>query len=120
MLEERKVVRLGDLGTIVTGKTPSTKVLENFGEDTPFVTPNDMDGRKTISETARYLSTSGVKTVKNAVLPAGAVMVSCIGSDMGKAAIAGRTCVTNQQINSIIVSDEWCASQPYVALSRPF
>jgi len=30
-------------------------------------------------------------------------MVSCIGSKMGKAAVAGRDCVTNQQINSIIV-----------------
>jgi len=30
-------------------------------------------------------------------------MVSCIGSDLGKAALAGRDCVTNQQINSIIV-----------------
>lgn len=30
-------------------------------------------------------------------------MVSCIGSDMGKAAIAGHDCVTNQQINCIVV-----------------
>jgi type I restriction enzyme S subunit len=30
-------------------------------------------------------------------------MVSCIGSDMGKAALAGQDCITNQQINSIVV-----------------
>ena len=30
-------------------------------------------------------------------------MVSCIGSDMGKTAIASEFCVTNQQINTIIV-----------------
>ena len=30
-------------------------------------------------------------------------MVSCLGSDMGKAAVAGRTSITNQQINSIVV-----------------
>jgi type I restriction enzyme S subunit len=30
-------------------------------------------------------------------------MVSCIGSDMGKTAIAGCDCVTNQQINSLVV-----------------
>ena len=33
-------------------------------------------------------------------------MVSCIGSDMGKTAIATNTCVTNQQINSIIVESD--------------
>ena len=32
-------------------------------------------------------------------------MVSCIGSDMGKAAIAGCDAVTNQQINSIIIGE---------------
>ncbi len=31
-------------------------------------------------------------------------MVSCIGSDLGKVAIADRECVTNQQINTIIVA----------------
>jgi len=33
-------------------------------------------------------------------------MVSCIGSDMGKTVVAGRECVTNQQINSIIVNSK--------------
>ena len=33
-------------------------------------------------------------------------MVSCIGSDMGKAAVASRDCVTNQQINSLLVDSE--------------
>jgi type I restriction enzyme S subunit len=117
MAGEWKTLRISDLGRIVTGKTPSTKVKENFGQDIPFVTPSDMDGRKTISETARSLSISGAETVKNTVLPAGAVIVSCIGSDMGKAAIAGRECVTNQQINSIIASDEWCAEYVYYDLS---
>lgn len=57
-----------------------------------------------ISETERYLSDAGRRSVGNAVIPPGAVLVSCIGSDMGKSAIAGRTSVTNQQINSVIVS----------------
>ena len=30
-------------------------------------------------------------------------MVSCIGSDMGRSAMAAKDCVTNQQINSIVV-----------------
>jgi len=44
-------------------------------------------------------------------------MVSCIGSEMGKVAIAGRDCVTNQQINSILVDDKWCADYVYYFLS---
>jgi len=44
-------------------------------------------------------------------------MVSCIGSDMGKASIAGCDAVTNQQINSIIVKDVVSADYVYYNLS---
>lgn len=109
---------LGKLGSVITGKTPSTKREDYFGGFVPFVTPKDMNGRKTISSTERYLTQAGVEAVKNSLLPANAVMVSCIGSDMGKVAIAGRECVTNQQINSIIVvNDAVCSDYVYYDLS---
>jgi type I restriction enzyme, S subunit len=95
--------RLYQLGRIVTGKTPPSNIAGSFGGRTPFVTPSDMDGRRTISQTGRFLSERGTVAMVAARVPAGAVMVSCIGSDMGKVALAGRDCVTNQQINSIIV-----------------
>lgn len=65
-----------------------------------------MQGQRIIEDVARYLSDTGAAKVRNSIIPARAVMVSCIGSDMGKAAIAGRRCVTNQQINSIIASSD--------------
>jgi type I restriction enzyme S subunit len=108
---------LGDLGRVVTGKTPLTAVEGNFGGQIPFVTPSDMDGRKTISTTARNLTEAGAASVKGSKIPAGSVMVSCIGSDMGKAAIAGCDCVTNQQINSIVVDDRFCSEFIYYNLS---
>jgi type I restriction enzyme S subunit len=106
-LQDRKVMRLDELGIIVTGKTPSTKIPDHFDGDTPFITPSDMDGRRIISKTMRYLTAKGVLSVSGAQIPKGAIMVSCIGSDMGKVAIAGRAAVTNQQINSIIVSKDF-------------
>ena len=117
MADEWNTITLGDLGRIVTGKTPLTAVEENFGGQIPFVTPSDMDGRKTISTTARYLTETGATSVKGSKIPASSVMVSCIGSDMGKAVIAGRDCVTNQQINSIIVDDHFSSEFVYYNLS---
>ncbi|MDP2829967.1 MAG: restriction endonuclease subunit S [Sulfuricellaceae bacterium] len=108
---------LGDLGRVVTGKTPLTAVEGNFGGQIPFVTPSDMDGRKAISTTARNLTEAGAASIKGAKIPAGSVMVSCIGSDMGKAVIAGRDCVTNQQINSIVVDDRFSNEFVYYNLS---
>ena len=112
-----QLLKLGDLGKIVTGKTPSTKVPEYFGGSEPFITPSDMDGRKTISRTVRYLTEEGVNAVKSAFIPAGTIIVSCIGSDMGKVACAIRNSVTNQQINSIIVSVRYSKEYVYYNLS---
>ena len=108
---------LADLGRIVTGKTPLTSVESYFGGEIPFVTPSDMKGTKTITTTARFLSQEGAASVKGSKIPTGAVMVSCIGSDMGKVAIAGRDCVTNQQINSIIVDSRFSSEFVYYSLS---
>jgi type I restriction enzyme S subunit len=103
---EWKTKTLNQLGRIVTGKTPPSSAVDAFGGNIPFITPSDMNGARTISTTARTLSTSGRSLVKNAAIPKNAVMVSCIGSDMGKAALAGTDCVTNQQINSIIIETD--------------
>ncbi|MFC1547713.1 restriction endonuclease subunit S [Candidatus Neomarinimicrobiota bacterium] len=109
---------IGNLGHIVTGKTPPTAQAGNFGNWVPFITPRDMDGRKTITETERYLSEQGVKAVYKALIPAGAVMVSCIGSDMGKVAISASRSVTNQQINSVVVSKGHSHQFVYYNLSK--
>jgi len=76
-----------------------------------------MDGSKTISRTERKLTEAGVAAVKGSFIPKGAVMVSCIGSDMGKATLAGDDCVSNQQINSIVVSENFSADFVYYNLS---
>ena len=102
MTGEWREVTFEQLGKIVTGKTPSSQHPEYFGGEIPFVTPSDFSGSRLIESTERHLTDMGSKAVKGSNIPSGAIMVSCIGSDMGKSAIAVESCVTNQQINSII------------------
>lgn len=106
MSNDWQVTTLDAIGKIVTGKTPPTSKQEYYGGDIPFITPSDMDARRTIDSTKRYLTVAGEKVVYGSVIPPKSVIVSCIGSDMGKVAICLRESVTNQQINSIIVSEE--------------
>lgn len=104
MENEWKKVKLKDLGKIVTGKTPSSKIHEPFSSHgVLFVTPRDMKGQRWITQTERYISDAGLKAVKNSFIPEDSIAVSCIGSDMGKVNILKLASVTNQQINSIIV-----------------
>ena len=94
---------LGEVGKIVTGKTPKKKNPEFFDGEHPFVKPSDLDKDIFVTDTIETLSDSGLVTVPN--LPKGAVMVTCIGN-MGKVGIAGQVVATNQQINSIIPNEE--------------
>lgn len=99
--------KIADLGKVVTGKTPSTKDKENFNGNIPFITPVDMTYNRNIFSTERCVSIKGAELVKGCILPPQTVCVSCIGSDMGKSVITTETSVTNQQINSIIVSPKY-------------
>ncbi len=90
---------LQDLGTIYTGSTPKTNDESLFGGDIPFVTPGDLGEITPIHTATRSLTEEGAKT--GTLLPAGAVLVCCIGS-LGKIGFAGRPLVTNQQINAIV------------------
>lgn len=105
MSERWRTISVSELGKIVTGKTPKTSVEEYFGGEIPFLTPSDDMESKWVNKTARSLTEKGLEKVKNNLIPAKSVCVSCIGSDLGKVTMTTRSTVTNQQINSIIVDE---------------
>ena len=98
--------KLGEVGQIVTGSTPSTKDESNYSpKEYCFVKPSDLpsQGIADIEETEYFVSQVGLS--KSRVLPAGSVLVSCIGS-IGKIGILTKEACSNQQINAIIPQDE--------------
>jgi type I restriction-modification system specificity determinant len=106
-----------DFGNVITGKTPSSDYPEDFGIDTPFITPGDFQNyNKFAIGSERRLSTMGIERLKNKILTKGSVLVTCIGSDMGKVVVASEQCITNQQINSIIVKKEFYSDYLYYCL----
>ena len=102
-MSEWKEYKLGELGTVITGKTPSSRNPEDWGEGMLFITPSDYRNyRKYANDSERKLSTIGIERLKTKVLPPKSVLVTCIGSDMGKVVMNDAHCITNQQINAII------------------
>ncbi len=96
--------RIADFGKIITGKTPSSKKPEHFGDIYPFITPTDIDGNRTIS-TERRISEAGAIKYANQMLPQYSVCFVCIGATIGKICMTKELSLTNQQINSIIVDN---------------
>jgi len=104
MIQEELLI--SDLGRIVTGKTPSTKKPEMFDGQYAFVTPTDLDWKSyNVRSTERTVSDAAKDAFRNQFIPAGSVMVTCIGATIGKCGIATDECLTNQQINSIVPAD---------------
>ena len=98
--EQRK---LGELGEILTGSTPSTSNSAYYSEDgIPWVTPTDIN-ELTISDTPRKLSEEGAKVGR--VVPANTILCTCIAS-IGKNALLTVKGSFNQQINSLTPSAE--------------
>ena len=90
--------RLGDIGKILTGNTPSKGERAFYGNDFPFFKPNDLDIGK-VQTSLNSLSVLGYKQARK--VPKGSILVTCIGS-IGKTGITQVEGAFNQQINAII------------------
>ena len=97
--------RVDSIGKVVTGKTPSTSNPRYFEGPYLFVKTPDMHGNVFIFETEEELSQDGLSSQSAQTIPEGSICVSCIGTS-GIVSITTTKCQTNQQINSVILSDQ--------------
>ncbi len=103
--ESWEIVQIKQLGLVVTGSTPKTankKFYENGIR--LWASPSDLGKSKEIKNTATKLSDLGFEQTR--ILPARSILVTCIGSTIGKIGIAYEEMSTNQQINSVVCNEE--------------
>lgn len=89
---------VGEVGTSITGNTPSKKDESNYGDFMPFVKPPELQHCE-ISSASDNLSEKGAQLAR--ILPPNSVLVSCIGN-LGKTGINKIPVAFNQQINAVI------------------
>ena len=92
---------LAEIGTVVTGKTPSTSRRDYYGGDVPFITPTELHAGRTVGPSAKTLSEAGLQSIKGSILEGTSVLVGCIGWDIGNVAMTNDRCASNQQINAV-------------------
>ena len=108
--EQRK---LGDLGTITTGNTPSTSISDYYSDDgIMWVTPTDINENITF-ESARKLSELGQQVAR--VVSKNTILVTCIAS-IGKNTMLGNIGSFNQQINGLTPNEK--KYDPYFLLTE--
>ncbi len=94
-----EVKKLGEIGEIVTGSTPSKSNLDFYGKDYPFFKPSDFEQGYFLEKAGDNLSKLGFDKARQ--LPPKTILVVCIGS-LGKVALTRVIGSCNQQINAII------------------
>ena len=116
---EWKKCIIQDYGEVITGNTPPTNNAEYYNNGSYlWASPADLGTGKKINDTKTKLSESGFK--KTRIIPKGSILVTCIGSTIGKMGMAVETMSSNQQINSIIVNEKSNNDFVYYAISRAF
>lgn len=109
--------RLGEVGRVVTGTTPSKGNKSFYGGEWPFYKPADLNqGRNTI-ESGDSLTEAGWQNARQ--LPANSVLVTCIGATLGKTGIIRRDGSCNQQINAIVCNESALPEYVYYSILSP-
>jgi len=105
--------KLGDIGTITTGSTPSTSIPDYYSDDgIIWVTPTDIIENITF-ESARKLSELGQQVGR--VVPKNTILITCIAS-IGKNTMLVNTGSFNQQINGLTPNEN--KYEPYFLLTE--
>lgn len=111
--EQRKI---SEIGNIVTGTTPSTFDLENYGGKYLFAGPGDIQDNRYVTETCTCLSEKGFTLSRP--IRKGSTLVVCIGSTIGKTAQLSSVGTTNQQINSVEPFESYDEDFIYITLKK--
>jgi len=101
-----KTYKLSELGTIITGNTPSTKVKEYYdSNDIKFIKPNDIPSGTNmyLDQSNNYISEKAREKAR--LVPMNSVLVTCIGV-IGKVSVTKEEVAFNQQINAIVPNEK--------------
>ncbi len=110
-----EVVRLGEVGQIITGNTPSKKVAEYWENGTiDFIKPPDLKNGLVNTATER-ISKRALEVAR--ILEGESILVSCIGI-IGKVGYATKLLAFNQQINAVVPNDKIYGMYLFYALQH--
>ncbi len=100
-------VKISDLGQVVGGATPSTKVDKYYNGDISWITPKDLSDFKGryIVRGERNITKAGMDSCSTQLLPKNTVLFSS-RAPIGYVAIAEKEMCTNQGFKSVIPNED--------------
>jgi len=103
-----EVVKMSDIGQIITGNTPSRKSPEYYGSNIEWIKSGNINTPyHYLTQAEECLSEQGAQVGRT--VPRNSILVTCIAGSkdcIGNIAIADREVAFNQQINAIVPNEK--------------
>lgn len=115
--EGYELVKVSELGTILTGNTPLKNNADFFGGEFNFYKPSDLNSGLFVVNSLDKLTSNGYKAARTA--PEGSILVTCIGATIGKTGLIRKEGAFNQQINAIIPNQKILPEFIYYQIISP-
>ena len=100
--------KIGDVGEVITGNTPSRQRKEYYGDYIEWIKSDNINTPEFfLTQSQEYLSEAGSNVGR--VVPMGSVLVTCIAGSrgcIGNCAMSNREVAFNQQINAFVPGDK--------------
>ena len=100
--EEKK---LGEIGEIISGGTPSSITEEYWNGNIQWFTPSEIGKNKYVDKSLRTITEEGLKNSSAKFLPKGSILLSSRAT-IGEKSIALEKVTTNQGFQSIVINQE--------------
>jgi len=106
-ISEWRQLRLGDIGLIVGGGTPSRQKTEYWGGSIPWLTPGELTRKRSkfVYDSQDRITDLGLSASGAKLLPAESLMITSRAS-IGFCALAGVSMATNQGFKNLVPGDE--------------
>lgn len=121
MISNKELVSttIGDIGTVVGGGTPSTKIPEYWNGDIPWISPKDLSTHSKVFTKigSKSITEQGLKKSSAKLLPKETILFSS-RAPIGYISIADNELTTNQGFKSVIPKKEYPAFFMYELLKN--
>ena len=115
----KKIMTIGELGSIITGNTPPRSNPELYGKYTPFIKATDIsETEKYTYNPEEYYSEEGHNKYIKSLIPKGSTCVVTIGSIGKKMTMAHCDLFINQAMNAIIPNENFDNEYVYYAVKN--
>ncbi|NIJ44449.1 type I restriction enzyme S subunit [Wenyingzhuangia heitensis] len=119
MSKEWKEVAIENIGEVIGGGTPSSKIEEYWGGNISWITPKDLSGYnfKRISKGSRSITDLGLLKSSARLLPKNTVLITS-RAPIGYVAIADKEVSTNQGFKSVILKSNYDTNFIYYLIKK--